>query len=256
MNGQSAAKLLSELSYEEGSTTIETTSLEDKGVEYTDNSGKGRDLNTTFIYALAESNSNNIRYVGKADDVQQRFKSHLLDKRKTHKASWIKSLDKNIEFIILDEVDRDNWQFWEIYWISQCKAWGFNLTNHTIGGDGCQGFKQSDEQKLKTSIRNTGKKASLESRQKISEGRKGMQFSDSHIRNLSESHKGLVYPKGNYGKHCKRGIAQYENDKLVKTWTSLKEAAEFYNVHQSCISRCCSGKKKGKIKGFIWKYLD
>lgn len=133
MNGQSAAKPLSSIEYEEGSTTIKTTSYEDKGVEYTRDSGKGRDLNTTFIYALIESGTNNIRYVGKADNVQQRFKFHLSDKRKTHKASWLKSINYNAGYIILDEVDKCNWQFWEIYWINQCKVWGFDLTNHTLG---------------------------------------------------------------------------------------------------------------------------
>lgn len=223
MNGQSAAKLLSTNNvYEEGSTTIETTLLEDKGVEYTINdSGKGRDLNTTFIYALVESGTNNIRYVGKANDIQHRLKGHLNTDNNTHKSNWIKSANKQIELFVLDEVDISDWQFWEIYWISQCKAWGFNLTNHTTGGDGLT----------------------------------NMTFSKEHIRKLSESHKGKVYPKGNYGKHVLRKICQYEDNKLIRTWDSIKEAAKFYNVDYTSISHCCAGRKK-KIKGFVWKYLD
>ncbi len=255
MNGQSAAKSLSSVEYEKGSTTIKTTSYEDKGVEYTSNSGKGRDLNTTFIYALIESDTNNIRYVGKANNVQQRFNFHLSDKGKTHKASWLKSINYNASYIILDEVNKSEWQFWEIYWINQCKVWGFNLTNHTLGGDGSLGFKLSKEHKLKISIKNTGRITSLETREKLSKSRKGIQFSKTHIKNLSESHKGLTYPKDNYGKHCKRKIGQYKEDILIKIWDSIKDAAEFYKVGYTSISHCCAGRKK-QIKGFIWKYLN
>lgn len=48
---------------------------------------------------------------------------------------------------VLDIVENDEWQFWEQYWISQTKAWGFNLTNLTIGGDGIIGHKHSEETK-------------------------------------------------------------------------------------------------------------
>lgn len=36
---------------------------------------------------------------------------------------------------IIDEVPVSEWEFWEIYWISQFKTWGFDLTNGTEGGD-------------------------------------------------------------------------------------------------------------------------
>lgn len=42
---------------------------------------------------------------------------------------------------ILDETT-DNWQQLETYWISQFKAWGFRLTNHTDGGEGSYGGAQ------------------------------------------------------------------------------------------------------------------
>lgn len=255
MNGQSAAKSLSSHEYEKGSTTIKTTFYKDKGVEYTSNSGKGRNLHTTFIYALLENNTNNIRYIGKANNVQQRFKFHLLDKEKTHKTCWLKSIDYNISYIILDEVDKSEWQFWEIYWINQCKVWGFNLTNQTLGGEGSLGKKLSEKHKQKISIKLKGKIVSSETKQKLSKSIKGKKLSETHIRNLSKSHKGLIYPKGNYGKHCKRKIGQYKEGILIKVWDSLKDASEFYKVHYASISHCCAGRKK-QIKGYIWKYVD
>jgi group I intron endonuclease len=202
-----------------------------------------------------ENNTNNIRYIGKANNVQQRFKFHLLDKGKTHKTCWLKSIDYNISYIILDEVDKSEWQFWEIYWINQCKVWGFNLTNQTLGGEGGLGKKLSEEHKQKISIKLKGKIVSSETKQKLSKSIKGKKLSETHIRNLSKSHKGLIYPKGNYGKHCKRKIGQYKEGILIKVWDSLKDASEFYKVHYASISHCCAGRKK-QIKGYIWKYVD
>jgi hypothetical protein len=40
------------------------------------------------------------------------------------------------EFVIIDEVCTDEWIFWEKYWISQFKCWGFILENRNKGGGG------------------------------------------------------------------------------------------------------------------------
>jgi hypothetical protein len=99
-------------------------------------------METTNIYVLIDPRTKEIRYVGKANNVSQRYKAHLNRARKhqIHKKNWIDLLKKEklkpiIE--IIDIVPINEWQFWETYWISQFKCWGFNLINYTIGGDGC-----------------------------------------------------------------------------------------------------------------------
>lgn len=98
-------------------------------------------MNTTFIYTL-EYPEGNIRYVGKADNPEYRFKSHIQEGLKdtfTHKKAWLNGLlTKGEEPIlnIIDEVPKNNWEIFEQYWISQFKTWGFDLVNSTIGGDG------------------------------------------------------------------------------------------------------------------------
>jgi hypothetical protein len=95
-----------------------------------------------------------VRYVGKANNVTQRYRAHLNRARKhqIHKKNWIEQLKKEglkpiIE--IIDVVPIDNWIFWETYWISQMRTWGFDLINYTNGGDGCTfgnqtSFKKGD----------------------------------------------------------------------------------------------------------------
>jgi hypothetical protein len=98
-------------------------------------------MKTTNIYTLTDPITNEIRYVGKANRIDERYKAHLNRARKhqIHKKNWIESLrKKGLKPIIsiVDIVLINDWQFWETYWISQMKTWGFNLINYTNGGDG------------------------------------------------------------------------------------------------------------------------
>lgn len=211
------------------------------------------------IYALIDPNDQQIRYVGKTKHCpEKRLQNHLYEKSKTHKCNWIKSLNGEVpELLILDIVSENNWIFWEQYWISQCKSWGFKLTNATIGGEGGSGLKHSEERKQQISNMNKGRIISRETRLKISEGNKGKKKSEEHCKNLSISHQGLSPSRLAIENSAIRRLTKIiqldENYVFIKEWKSLKEAAFFYNVNPSSISHCCAGRKK-KIKGFIWKY--
>lgn len=54
----------------------------------------------------------------------------------------------------------------------------------------------------------------------------------------------------------KKKVGQYDKNtnELIEIYDSIKEAAMAVNVDRSCISRCCSGKKKSS-RGFIWKFV-
>ncbi len=120
---------------------------------------------TTFIYTLStKEEPNNIRYIGKTDNPKDRIERHTQPyylKEGTYKANWLKSELKkgNTPVLnIIDEVYHDNWQFWESYWIEQFKAWGFNLTNGTSGGEGLILTKNLINKRIKTRMENTTSK--------------------------------------------------------------------------------------------------
>lgn len=100
--------------------------------------------NTCYIYSLEHPLTNDIRYIGKTDNLLKRYSAHLKEnetesKRKTKKNSWIKSLlNQNLvpKINIIDIIPFEEWKFWEQFYISLYKSWGFDLTNLTIGGDG------------------------------------------------------------------------------------------------------------------------
>lgn len=95
-----------------------------------------------YIYGLYSTDENNIRYVGKTNNLQKRLKEHILAakrNRKTHRDNWIlKNLkeNNNINIKLLEECSNENWQEKEKYWISKIE----NLTNHTEGGECGHGY--------------------------------------------------------------------------------------------------------------------
>lgn len=91
----------------------------------------------TYIYGLFCNSNNIIRYVGKSNNPEKRLKQHLksCEKRKTHKDNWILKNNYDINYIILEIVDIDNWQESEKYWIDKLKV-SNNLTNNYTGGLG------------------------------------------------------------------------------------------------------------------------
>ncbi len=105
----------------------------------------------TYIYILKSGNE--VRYVGKANNPAKRLSVHKADKtsrKNPHLYRWIKK--NNISLEVIDEVSVVGWQFWEQWYIELFRTWGFCLLNLTKGGDGCDGYKHSDETKAKMKL--------------------------------------------------------------------------------------------------------
>jgi len=119
-------------------------------------------METIYIYTLSDKLG--VRYVGQTKNPKRRYYRHIFDGKnnggKNKRCSWIKSLlNKNEKPImnIIDEVNKNEWVFWEQYWISQFRVWGFKLVNNSDGGEGSYGRKVSDETKNKMSLAKKGK---------------------------------------------------------------------------------------------------
>lgn len=149
-----------------------------------------------YIYTLTDPITNEIKYCGKTNNLKIRLSGHMKEKKVIEKYNWIKNLKlKGLKPLleVIDEVDDNNWDFWEKYWISQLKTWGFDLLNKTNGGEySVTGFHHTDEAKRKISNSQIGKKLSEEWRQNISIGRKCIKFSDEHRKNISNGVKNIM----------------------------------------------------------------
>jgi hypothetical protein len=228
----------------------------------------------TNIYILIDPETLEIRYVGKANDINQRYRAHLNRARKhqTHKLNWINSLKKKklkpiIE--VIDEVPIEEWHFWEKYWISQIKTWGFNLTNYCGGGEGSTfgnktSFKKGNKpwndglanikncvicnksfQSCKSESKSTcSKKCSSIVRSKAT---KSTQFSKNHV----------SWIKGIKGIKLKPDKTVYQyciyTGNFIKEWKTAKEASLNLIVNELGIGNACRGTAKS-AGGFMWKY--
>lgn len=191
-------------------------------------------METTHIYILIDPETQQVRYVGKANNVSQRYKAHLNRARKhqIHKLNWINSLkSKGLKPIIevIDIVPIENWQFWETYWISQFKTWGFDLINYTHGGDGATFANQTSFKKGHIP-HNLGKPFSQESKDKISASLLGVK-----------------------NKPLCPVIQMDLEDNFIEEFESITEASIKTNSSLSKICSVCKGNRKS-TNNFKWKY--
>lgn len=110
----------------------------------------------TYIYGLVDPSTDSIRYVGVTDTPKERMQAHLNDKGTTHKCRWVSKLLRNgltpiME--VLDEVKRDDWQFWEQWCIELFRSWGVKLTNGDNGGLGKNRYSPELRRKISNTLK-------------------------------------------------------------------------------------------------------
>ncbi len=92
-----------------------------------------RNENTTFIYALLHPRTREIRYIGKADDPDDRLRKHVNRRlAKSHKDNWVNSLRAEGQrpvLEIIDEVLQTEWQAAEAAYIQFYRDEGCDLVN-------------------------------------------------------------------------------------------------------------------------------
>lgn len=109
-----------------------------------------------YIYILIDPKTYRIKYVGKTENLRDRYIFHLRDRRNAHKWNWINGLKsenllplmKTIEICSLED---SSW--YEMWWIAYGKSCGWKLTNKTNGGEGTYGYRHTEEAKNKIAER-------------------------------------------------------------------------------------------------------
>lgn len=200
------------------------------------------------IYTLSDPITLKIKYVGiTSKTLEKRLKGHLKTKNNfTHKANWIKKLQKENLLPIIEEIDVvkfEEWQFWEQYWISQFKSWGYSLTNHTEGGEGTFGYKHTEEQRLKNSLSNKNKKLSEEHKKKISDSLK-LNYKNGYILSKESRKKQSIAKIGelNPAKRVEVRIKISNGNKKPKHTTESKN-----KISEALRKRICKNETKQKI---------
>lgn len=216
---------------------------------------------TTNIYCLKDPRDDSIKYIGKANNVDERMKLHFHKRGNTRKECWVESLRRKglrPTSEIIDEVPISEWDFWERHYISLYRSWGFDLKNGTFGGDGFHitkeardkttkkitGRKHSEETKRKIGLAHKGRKHSKEWVDKISKALTGKKLSDEHRKSLRDNHGGKI------------AVIQYDLDgNFIKEHESISDALKYNNctrMMSMCIHRAAKGERKTSL-GYKWK---
>lgn len=106
----------------------------------------------SFIYLLEDPNVPNKGYIGKSNNPEKRLKGHLKGAilGKTRIYRWLNSLlmDGYLPKLKILEL-ADDWKEGERRWIKHLKENGWDLMNHTSGGDGVHDIDEETRERMK-----------------------------------------------------------------------------------------------------------
>lgn len=169
----------------------------------------------TFIYALTDPLTKQVRYIGKSNDPKRRLAHHVnYDGPNTHFNRWIKRLAQygfKPILEILDEVPIDGWEQHERRWIAYGRESGLPLINIADGGQQPPlndeiraklsairrsrpgpnlGKRLTEEWKRRVALAGIGRRHTQESKAKISAALLGRRPSEASILKNVEKHRG------------------------------------------------------------------
>jgi hypothetical protein len=97
-----------------------------------------------------------IYYLHKGDNVP--FYIGKTKNKKLHRSYQHKRLyGKDTLLEVIDEIPTEEWKFWEKYYISLFKSWGFKLTNKNNGGGGPILYSEESKNKKSESLKKVWK---------------------------------------------------------------------------------------------------
>ena len=247
-----------------------------------------------YIYCITNM-INNKMYVGKMSKSVNKSKSYLGSGVVINKAIQKYGKESFIKEILEENVKPEELSIREIFWIEKLNTKLPNGYNLTDGGEGTAGYKKtriqienhrkaiigkkaSEETKRKISNAHVGKRKTEVHAKNISKGLKGRKLSQDHIKKVSEANKGKKiseehkkmisdFHKGrltseetkvkmSLANKAKVKIQQLSLDgQVIATYESIKEAIRQTGSVASGVFRCLSGERKTH-KGYIWKRLN
>jgi hypothetical protein len=143
-----------------------------------------------YIYQHRKADTHEIFYVGKG-------KNNRCSSKSARSKHWHNTVNKHGYYseIVVSNLDEEISLLCEQELIHKYKLIGINLVNQTNGGEGMRGWIPSEETRNKISKANSGKKRSVEVKQKLSDMRTGKKikpWSDEAKKRMSELKKATM----------------------------------------------------------------
>lgn len=207
-----------------------------------------------YIYKITNLQNNKI-YIGKTTTcIQERFSKHIYEANTPNTKGYMFILHKafrkyginNFNIEQIEEIDNSLLSDREIYWINFYNSMMPNGYNMTFGGEGSTKINYKLVYELWDSGKSISQIASL------------LNHSIAQLKMILSSYKNFNNEENNKRtiNATKKQVRQYDKNthELIKIYDSIKDAAAAVNVDRSCISRCCSGKKKSS-RSFVWRFI-
>lgn len=167
------------------------------------------------IYILSENDKP--VYLGKTNEPIRRLREHRVN------------FSKDVTLEVIDEVEENEWMFWEQWWIELFSSWSITLLNKNKGGGG-------PNQQTELAKQLIGNKQKGIKKPTVSNKLKGQKITWD----LGTSIAVLQFDKqGNF-------IAEYK---------SMGEAFNITGVPSSAICEVCKGNRRS-AHGYIWLYKE
>lgn len=223
--------------------------------------------NKYYVYGYIRLDTNTYFYIGKGKGRRQ----FVLQDRSYHFTNILNKIECAVEILYdnlteeeafqLEEETIYNLVFNEGYSIDiinngSYDGKNYHLVNCSWGGEGISGYHHKEESKKKMSKNKKGKYCGEDNHMF------GVKMSEESRRKMRKNHADVSF--GNHP-HAKSVICLTTK----RIFTSLSEASQYYNCHQSQITRCCYGyrmkngkkiniKTAGKLPNGVklkWKFL-
>ena len=167
---------------------------------------------------------------------------------------------------LLDLVPTKEWKFWEKYYISLFKSWGFKLENKNEGGGGVTHHNIETKKIISSIHKGLSKPMSENTKHKISQIHKNERILTKKWKeNISKGLKGRIFDeewRKNLSLNAKNSkgkpVIQYDlYGNFIKEFINTAEAEEYIRKDKNRKSRnigdCCLGKQK-MAYGYKWKF--
>ena len=189
----------------------------------------------TFIYILYDKHDIPF-YIGKSISVKNRLYVHKL------------KYGNDIQMEILDIVY--DWKFWESFYISLYKSWGFILKNKNKGGGGLTYHTTETKNKISEI---------LKGHISHNKGKKGKSHTEEYKLYMSKLYKNRKLPdeqkKWILDNLAKRVLQFDLNNIFLKEYESIDSACNINNIHRSHMVSVLTHKSK-TAKKYIWLYKE
>jgi DNA-directed RNA polymerase specialized sigma24 family protein len=209
------------------------------------------------IYALIDPRTDEVRYVGKTVNLQERMWNHCAPKRlarsKAWKDRWIAQLiavGLHPRVLVLEEADPDDWEAVEQRWIRYYRESGARLTNVTDGGEGLHGLKRGPMPEAQRELlrqAKLGRKLSPETREKCARALIGRKWTDQQRAKFMASAVG--HPVSAETREriaaAHRKLSEEDSGEILRRLgkgENQRSLAEDFGVSQATISNLVRGK--------------